>query len=139
MVRIQARYLRGMALMELLDPEANEKAGELFRKAVAQEPYFALGYIGLAYLFLEQEGFHRDKRLLDAAVESARRAIALDPLEVRGSQGICRHQYRPRRSSGRAPGARYYKDVGGLLPSVAQPPLPLHEFLPGPPPLLHPP
>ena len=33
----------------------------------------------------------------------------------------------------------YYKDVGGLLPSVAQPPLPLQEFLPGPPPLLHPP
>ena len=33
----------------------------------------------------------------------------------------------------------YYKELGGLLPSVAQPPLPLQEFWPGPPPLLHPP
>jgi serine/threonine protein kinase len=83
-------YLRGMALMELLDPEANEKAGELFKKAVEQEPNFALGYTGLAYLFLEQEGFRGEKRLLDSAVESARRAIALDPGEVRSYTTLAR-------------------------------------------------
>jgi serine/threonine protein kinase len=87
-------YLRGMALMELLDPEANEKAGELFRKAVEQEPNFALGYTGLAYLFLEQEGFRGQKRLLDCAVESARRAIALDPGEVRSYTTLARAYYR---------------------------------------------
>ena len=34
-------YLRGMALMELLDPDANQKAGELFKKAIEREPNFA--------------------------------------------------------------------------------------------------
>ena len=83
-------YLRGMALMGLLDPEANQKAGELFKKAIEQEPNFALGYTGLAYLFLEQEGFGGEKRLLDSAVESARRAIALDPSQVRSYTTLAR-------------------------------------------------
>jgi serine/threonine protein kinase len=87
-------YLRGMALIELLDPEANEKAGELFKKAVEQEPNFALGYTGLAYLFLEQEGFRGEKRLLDSAVDYARRAIALDPSEVRAYTTLARAYYR---------------------------------------------
>jgi len=79
-------YLRGMALMELLDPEANQKASELFKKAIEQEPNFALGYAGLACLFLEQEGFRGEKRLLDSAVESARRAIALTPWKSAATQ-----------------------------------------------------
>jgi Tfp pilus assembly protein PilF len=37
-----------------------------------------------------QEGFHHEKRLLDSAVEPARRAIALDPLEVRGYTTLAR-------------------------------------------------
>jgi tetratricopeptide (TPR) repeat protein len=87
-------YLRGMALIELLDPEANEKAGELFKKAIEQEPNFALGYTGLAYLFLEREGFRGQKRLLDSAVDYARRAIALDPSEVRAYTTLARAYYR---------------------------------------------
>jgi serine/threonine protein kinase len=86
--------LRGMALLQLLDPEANQKAGEFFKKAVEQEPNFALGYLGLACFFLEQEGFCRDKRLLDRAVESARRAIALEPSEVRSHTTLARAFYR---------------------------------------------
>jgi serine/threonine protein kinase len=82
--------LRGMALMELLDPEANQKACELFKKATEQEPNFALGYTGLACFFLEQEGFLGEKRLLDTAVEAARRAIALDPSDVRSYTALAR-------------------------------------------------
>jgi serine/threonine protein kinase len=87
-------YSRGMALMALLDREANLKAGEFFKKATEQEPNFALGYMGLACFFLEQEGFCGDKRLLDSAVESARRAIALDPSEVRSYTTLARAYYR---------------------------------------------
>jgi len=82
--------LRGMALMELLDPEANEKAGELFKKATEQEPNFALGYTGLACFLLEEEGFRGEKPLLDSAVEAARRAIALDPSDVRSYTALAR-------------------------------------------------
>ncbi|MBV8587996.1 MAG: protein kinase, partial [Verrucomicrobia bacterium] len=87
-------YMRGIALMELLDPEANQKAGELFKAAVAEDPNFALGYVGLACFFLEQEGFVGEKRLLDSAVESARRAIAVDPLEIGGYTALARAYHR---------------------------------------------
>jgi tetratricopeptide (TPR) repeat protein len=83
-------YLRGMALMELLDPEANQKAGELFKRATEREPNFAFGYAGLACFYLEQEGFCGEKRLLDAAVQAARRAIALDPSDVRSYTALAR-------------------------------------------------
>jgi tetratricopeptide (TPR) repeat protein len=83
-------YLRGMALLELLDPEANQKAGEFFKKATEQKPNFALGYTGLACFLLEEEGFRGKKSLLDSAVEAARRAIALDPWDVRGYTALAR-------------------------------------------------
>jgi serine/threonine protein kinase len=82
--------LRGMALLELLDPEATQKAGELFKKATEREPNFALGHTGLACFFLEQEGFLGEKRFLDAAVEAARRAVALDPSDVRSFTALAR-------------------------------------------------
>jgi serine/threonine protein kinase len=87
-------YSRGMALMELLDPEANVKAGALFKKAIEKESNFALGYMGLACFFLEQEGFSGEKRLLDSAVDHARRAIALDPSEVHAYTTLARAYYR---------------------------------------------
>jgi serine/threonine protein kinase len=93
-LRAHDLYHRGIALMELLDPEVNQKAGELFKKVTEQEPSFALGYVGLACFYLEQEGFHGEKRLLDSAVESARRAVALDPLEVRGYTALARAFHR---------------------------------------------
>src|SRR5262245_8588731 len=83
-------YLRGTALMELLNPEANQKAGELFKKATEQEPDFALGYTGLACFYLEEEGFRGEKSLLDSGVEAARRAIALDPSDVRSFTALAR-------------------------------------------------
>jgi len=87
-------YVRGIGLMELLDPEANQKAGELFERAIELDPNFALGYTGLACFFLEQEGFRGEKRLLDSAVKSARRAIALDPSDVRSYATLARAYYR---------------------------------------------
>ena len=76
--------------MELLDPEANQKAGELFKKSTELEPNFALGYTGLACFLLEEEGFRGQKPLLDSAVEAARRAIALDPSDVRSFTALAR-------------------------------------------------
>jgi len=87
-------YVRGMAVIDLLDAEANQKAVEFFRKAIEQEPNFALGYVGLACFYLEQEGLHGEKPLLDSAVESARRAIALDPMEVRCYTTLARAYFR---------------------------------------------
>ena len=83
-------YLRAMALVQLLDRDANQKAIEFLRKAIKQDPNFALGYAGLALAYIEQEGLGGEKSLLDSAVELCRIAIALDPREVRGYQQLAR-------------------------------------------------
>jgi tetratricopeptide (TPR) repeat protein len=83
-------YLRGMALVELLDRDANQKAIEFFKKAVKQDPNFALVHIGLARAYVEEAGFGGKKSLLDSAVTLCRLAIALDPAEVRGYDQLAR-------------------------------------------------
>jgi serine/threonine protein kinase len=86
-------YLRGMALVELLDRDANQKAIEFFKRATKQDPNFALAYIGLARAYVEEQGFGGKKSLLDSAVKLCRLAIALDPGEVRGYDQLARAYY----------------------------------------------
>jgi serine/threonine protein kinase/Flp pilus assembly protein TadD len=83
-------YSRAMALVQLQDRDANQKAIEFLRKAIKQDPNFALGHAGLALAYIEQEGLGGEKSLLDSAVELCRIAIALDPREVRGYQQLAR-------------------------------------------------
>lgn len=94
--RLRARklYARGMALLDLLDPAATRKAIEFFKRAIEQDSNFALGYVGLASSYLEQEGFRGQKAMLDSAVECARRAIALEPSEVRSYTTLARAYHR---------------------------------------------
>jgi serine/threonine protein kinase len=86
-------YLRGMALVELLDRPANRKAIEFFKKATKQDPNIALVHIGLARAYVEEVGFGGKKSLLDSAVRLCRLAIALDPTEVRGYDQLARAYY----------------------------------------------
>ncbi len=86
-------YLRGVALVELLDRQANEKAIDFFKRAIEKDPNFALAYCGLARAYVEQDGFVDDKSLLDSAVQHCRMAIALDPTEVRGYEQLGRVYY----------------------------------------------
>jgi tetratricopeptide (TPR) repeat protein len=83
-------YLRGMALVELLDRPANEKAIVFFKRAIDKDANFALAYCGLARAYVEQDGFVNDKSLLDSAVQNCRMAIALDPSEMRGYEQLGR-------------------------------------------------
>jgi serine/threonine protein kinase len=83
-------YLRGMALVELIDPDANQKAIEFFKRSTKQDPNFALAHIGLARAYVEKVGFGGNKSLLDLAVKHCRLAIALDPTEVRGFDQLAR-------------------------------------------------
>jgi len=83
-------YIRGMALVDLVDRDANRKAIEFFKKATEKDPNFALGYIGLARAYVEEEGFGGEKSLLDSAVQLCRLAIALEAREVRGYDQLAR-------------------------------------------------
>ena len=86
-------YLRGLALVELLDADANQKAMAFFQKAIEQDPNFALAYAGLARASVEQWGLGGEKSLLDSAVGLCRLAIALDPMQVRGHHMLARAYY----------------------------------------------
>ena len=87
-------YQRGMALIELLDREANHKAIEIFKRAIDRDSNFALAYAGLARAYFEEEGFGGEKSLLDSVVQLCRVAIALDPAEVRGYEQLGRAYFR---------------------------------------------
>jgi serine/threonine protein kinase len=87
-------YQRGVALIELLDRDANRKAIENFKSAIERDSNFALAYAGLARAYVEEEGFGGDKSLLDSAVQLCRVAIALDPAEVRGYEQLGRANFR---------------------------------------------
>jgi tetratricopeptide (TPR) repeat protein len=87
-------YQRGMAFIELLDRDANQKAIEIFKSVIERDSNFALAYAGLARAYFEEEGFGGEKSLLDSVVQLCRVAIALDPLEVRGYEQLGRAYFR---------------------------------------------
>ncbi|MBV9488419.1 MAG: protein kinase [Verrucomicrobia bacterium] len=86
-------YLRGMALLELNDRDANQKAIKVFRKAIKQDPNCAAAYAGMAHAYIEDEAFGGDKSSLDSAVEAARMAIALAPAEPSTHEMLGRAHY----------------------------------------------
>jgi serine/threonine protein kinase/Tfp pilus assembly protein PilF len=77
-------YLRGRTLCELHRQEDNDQAIELFKKALEQDPKFALAYIGLAEAYIERvKRFHGENFWLDSAISLCQQAIALDPKQLR--------------------------------------------------------
>jgi eukaryotic-like serine/threonine-protein kinase len=72
-------YARGRRLWQRLEKGTFEQAGELYQRAIAIEPDYALALSGLAALHAMRFTFTTDPRELDAASEYARRAIAADP------------------------------------------------------------
>ncbi len=74
-------WLRGYAHIYEETEEANEKAREMFHRAIEVDPHFSRAYTGLAYTYVKDLRFfrHPDREgRLELLFESARRAIALD-------------------------------------------------------------
>jgi serine/threonine protein kinase len=87
-------YLRGIALVELLDRATNQRAIDVFKTAIDRDPNFALAHAGLARAYIERNNrFGGEKSLLDYAVESCRLAVALDPTEVCSYTMLARAYY----------------------------------------------
>ena len=74
-------YLRGRFYMNQWNPRAAERALDYFERAVAREPNFAAGYVGLshAYTFLLTLGHVNEEEGVARAREAAARAEELDP------------------------------------------------------------
>jgi serine/threonine protein kinase/tetratricopeptide (TPR) repeat protein len=77
-------YLHGRALWELHRQEDNDKAIELFKQALEQDPKFGLAFIGLADAYIDRvKRFHGEDFWLDSAIDLCRQAIAVDPNQLR--------------------------------------------------------
>lgn len=77
-------YLQGRSMWEFHRQADNDKAVELFKKALEQDPKFVLAYIGLADAYIDRvKRFHGEDFWLDSAIDLCQQAIALDPKQLR--------------------------------------------------------
>ena len=84
-------YLRGWGLYQLYRKAENEKAIDLFKRALEADPKFALAYTGLADAYIESvQRFSGEDFWSDSAIDLCQQAVALDPKEVRGYTELAR-------------------------------------------------
>jgi serine/threonine protein kinase len=84
-------YLRANEYYELGHKNDNERAISLYQQAIEKDPKFALAYVGLANGYIERvDRYDGVVFLLDSAVDLCRKAISLDPVQVRGYTGLAR-------------------------------------------------
>ena len=77
-------YLQGRALWQTHRQEDNDRAIELFKQALEDDPKFVLAHIGLADAYIERvKRFHGEDFWLDSAINLCQEAIALDPKQPR--------------------------------------------------------
>lgn len=81
------RWLRGQALISRLEPEDWDRASRLFCDVIREAPEFAPAYSSLVQLKNSQHivhpGVYRDKSRQSEALDLARIATALDPIDSR--------------------------------------------------------
>ena len=71
-------YLRGKYSISIASQEKNKEAIELFTKAAARDPKFALAYAGLAKAHIASAEFVAPRQVLPRAKAAAMRALQLD-------------------------------------------------------------
>jgi serine/threonine protein kinase/tetratricopeptide (TPR) repeat protein len=77
-------YLRGRSLWENHRQEDNDRAIELFKQSLEQDPKFVLAYIGLADAYIARtKRFHGADSWLNSAIDLCQQAITLDPKQLR--------------------------------------------------------
>jgi serine/threonine protein kinase/Tfp pilus assembly protein PilF len=82
-------YLQGRKSWEAHRQEDNDRAVELFKQSLEQDPKFVLAYVGLAEAYIDRvKQFHGPDSWLDSAIDLCQRAIALDPKQLRAYTGL---------------------------------------------------
>src|SRR6201987_3572499 len=77
-------YLQAKALSDLHLKDANDKAIDLFKQALQQDPKFGMAYIGLADAYIDRgKRFNGEGSWIDSAIDLCQKAIALDPNQLR--------------------------------------------------------
>ena len=83
-----AYYLRGRDYFHLYTRDDNERAIELFRKALAIDPSYALAYAGLGDAYERRTYYDFPREWVDSAVTASREAIAIDPDLAEGYKAL---------------------------------------------------
>ena len=79
-IEAYAFYLRGREHYSRYVKEENERAIELFKKAIALDQRYALAYAGLGDAYAQRVSkFEFSLEWLDSSIAASRTAIALDP------------------------------------------------------------
>jgi serine/threonine protein kinase/Tfp pilus assembly protein PilF len=77
-------YLQGLAFSKVHRQEDTDRAVELFKQSLEQDPKLVLAYIGLAHAYIDRvKLFHGPDSWLDSAIDLCQQAIALDPKQLR--------------------------------------------------------
>lgn len=74
-------YLRGMSLLHEFSKEGNQQAREMFERAIALDPTYSRGYMGLAYSLYRDAFFafvEDHERAIAKCLDAAQRAVSLD-------------------------------------------------------------
>jgi TolB-like protein/Tfp pilus assembly protein PilF len=88
-VEAYAYYLRGRDYYYRYTKEDNEKAIELFKKAIELDPNYALAYAGLGDAYaMRVNNFGFPGEYLDLAIEMSSKAISLDPNLAEGYKAL---------------------------------------------------
>jgi TolB-like protein/lipopolysaccharide biosynthesis regulator YciM len=84
-------YLQGVAFYELRQKEDNDKAVDLFRLALANDPTFTMAQAGLANCYLERRiRFGGEDYWVDSAIDLCQKAITMNPKEIRAYTTLAR-------------------------------------------------
>jgi eukaryotic-like serine/threonine-protein kinase len=84
-----AYYSRGRVHYYRYTSEDNDRAVELFLKAVERDPDYALAYAGLADAYVQRnQGIGQSEEWLEEALRMARKALALDPELAEGHKAL---------------------------------------------------
>ncbi len=98
-------YEQGLGYAHRYDVDSDERAIDLFNKAIAKDPNYALAYAGLGNVYASKYAMARDPQWIEKAKSNAHRA-----LELR----------RPARRGSRNSAGVIYQETGQLDLSLAQ-------------------
>ena len=84
---VHDRWLRGQNLLTKFDPESWQRAATIFRETIHESPAFSPCYSSLVQIHniehFVHPGLFRDRSKTKATLELAKRAVELDPVDLR--------------------------------------------------------
>ncbi len=88
-------YIRGRYFWNKLSPDTLFKSLEMFERAIAIDPNYALAYVGIAdfHIWFSAIGFSRPDESMKKAKAAAEKALALDPELIEANFALASYEF----------------------------------------------